>query len=321
MVRADRSSGCRKRVVGDPRPGQPVPPELDRGRRCGRTPRRRRSGRPGLRPTTGRRRRGRPCDSTCRARAVPPSMPISMSVLSRNAGLPASAASAGDPRRRRGSRSPRPGRSRTPARRRSSTSTVPSRHSTVRTSRWRGVVVGGRPGVRGHGVRALPRPHHERVVHQEPAARGVPGGRQHVGAWHVGACGRHVDAVGAEPERPGSAVEDVAEDARRVERREAQPVDRAVGRHQGAGVAVGEEPVVGDRWEGRGAWLTSPSFAGGCGRRRAGASPYLHLRPVVAGTVASPHRDELARLSRAPSPGRRRRARPPPGAGCRWSRT
>ena len=35
-----------------------------------------------------------PFDSTCRARAVPPSMPISMSVLRRNTGPVASAASA-----------------------------------------------------------------------------------------------------------------------------------------------------------------------------------------------------------------------------------
>ena len=47
------------------------------------------------------------------------------------------------------------------------------------------------------------------------------------------------------------AVEQRAEHARRVEARDAQPVDDAVGRDQRAGVAVGEERVVGDRRERR----------------------------------------------------------------------
>ena len=57
---------------------------------------------------------------------------------------------------------------------------------------------------------------------------------------------------GPSRKEPGLAVEQVAEDARRVEARNAEPVDRSVGRDQGAGVAVGEEGVVGDRRKRRG---------------------------------------------------------------------
>ena len=44
----------------------------------------------------------------------------------------------------------------------------------------------------------------------------------------------------AEPKAPGAAVEHRPEDARRVEARHAQPLDRAVGSDQGTGVAVRE---------------------------------------------------------------------------------
>ena len=50
---------------------------------------------------------------------------------------------------------------------------------------------------------------------------------------------------------PACAVEQRAEHARRVEARHAQPVDRAVGRDERAGVAVRQERVVGDRRERR----------------------------------------------------------------------
>ena len=58
--------------------------------------------------------------------------------------------------------------------------------------------------------------------------------------------GRVVDPEGPEPEVARLAVEQGAEHAGRVEAGEAQPVDRPVGRDQGAGVAVGQERVVGD---------------------------------------------------------------------------
>ncbi len=116
-----------------------------------------------------------------------------------------------------------------------------------------GVPVGRRPGVRGHQVGTLARAHREGVVHDDPAAGRVPGGGQDVGARHVRAGGGHVDAVGAEPERAGPAVQQVAERAGRVEGRHAQPVHRAVRCDERAGVAVGEERVVRDRRERRAA--------------------------------------------------------------------
>src|SRR3712207_7950640 len=46
---------------------------------------------------------------------------------------------------------------------------------------------------------------------------------------------------------PGRVVEQPAEDRRAVEAREAQPVDRPVGRRQGRGVTVGQQRVRRDR--------------------------------------------------------------------------
>ena len=156
----------------------------------------------------------------------------------------------------------------------------------MRTSRCVGVLVGRRPGVRGDRVRASSGLDHQRVVHQDPAARGVPGRRQHVRAGHVGARRRHVDAVRSEPERPGSAVEDVAEHARRVERREAQPVDRPVRCDQGTGVAVRQESVVGDGREGGG-------MAHGAVLRESSASRRVAVRPRWTGASGSHHPDEM----------------------------
>ena len=114
-----------------------------------------------------------------------------------------------------------------------------------------GVVVGRRPGVRGDLVGMVARPHGQRVANDRPAARHLPGRDHHVGAGLVGAGGRMVDAERAEPEHARLAVEQAAEDTGRVEARHAQPVDRPVRRDQRAGVAVGDERVVGDRRERR----------------------------------------------------------------------
>ena len=115
-----------------------------------------------------------------------------------------------------------------------------------------GVFVGGRPRVRRDQILAPARAERERVAYRRPAGRRRPGRQQRVGARLVDARGRHVDAERAEPERAGLAVEQRAEHARRVEARHAQPVDRAVGRHQRARVAVGEKRVLGDRRKRRG---------------------------------------------------------------------
>ncbi len=114
-----------------------------------------------------------------------------------------------------------------------------------------GVVVGRRARVGRDVVLALARSHRERVANDHPAARGLPRGHEHVGPRLVGDLRRHVDAERTEPERSRLPVQQAAEDARRVEPRDAQPVDRAVRRDQGSRVTVGQERVVGDRRERR----------------------------------------------------------------------
>ena len=89
------------------------------------------------------------------------------------------------------------------------------------------VLVGRRPGVRRDPVLALARAHGERVADQHPTRRRVPGGRDDVRARLVDACRWHVDPEGPEAEGAVLAVEQGAEDARRVEPRHAEPVDRA----------------------------------------------------------------------------------------------
>ena len=115
-----------------------------------------------------------------------------------------------------------------------------------------GVVVGRRPRVRRDRVLVIAGP-------MVSASRTTT---QPDGVFHVVtstfvpgsyvARRRMVDPERREAEEPGLPVEQAAEDARGVEARNAEPVDRAVRRDQGAGVAVGEEGIVRDRWERRG---------------------------------------------------------------------
>ena len=115
-----------------------------------------------------------------------------------------------------------------------------------------GVVVGRRPGVRRDGVLGAARAHGQRVAHDDPAARGVPRRLEDVGARLVAPAGRDVDPERGEAEVARLAVEQRPEHARRVEARDAEPADAAVGRDERAGVAVREERVLGDRRERRG---------------------------------------------------------------------
>ena len=114
-----------------------------------------------------------------------------------------------------------------------------------------GVLVGRRSRVRGDRVLAAARAHHERVAHDRPPTRGLPRSHQRVGPRLVGPAAGHVDPERTETERTGPPVEQRPEHARRVKTRDAQPVDRAVGRHERARMTVGEECVVGDRGERR----------------------------------------------------------------------
>ena len=134
-----------------------------------------------------------------------------------------------------------------------------------------GVFVGRRTGVRRHEIDAPARPEDQRIPDDHPPRGGLPGRRQHVRAGLVDPGGWHVDAEWPEPERAGLAVEQAAEHAGCVEARHAQPVDRPVRCDQGAGVAVRQEGVLGDRRErgGHRRALRHRVGAGGrAGRRR-----------------------------------------------------
>ena len=108
----------------------------------------------------------------------------------------------------------------------------------------RGAAVGARPR-----LDVVPRTHHQRVAHDDPAGVRLPGGLQDQAARQVAARGGHRDAVGPEPEVSGAAVQDGPEHAGRVRPRHAQPLHRTGGRDQAGVLTVGEERVVGDRRE------------------------------------------------------------------------
>ena len=92
-----------------------------------------------------------------------------------------------------------------------------------------GVVVGRRARVARAVLVVVPGADRERIDHAQPALRRHPGRLDHVRARDVAAPGRHVDAVGADAPAAGAAVEHRAEHRRRVEVRQAHPLDRAVG--------------------------------------------------------------------------------------------
>ena len=114
-----------------------------------------------------------------------------------------------------------------------------------------GVLVGGRPRVGCDRILPAAGPHRQRVAHDHPAGGRLPRGHERVGPRLVDPVAGDVDPERGEPEAARAAVEQRAEHARRVEARDAQPVDRAVRGHERARVAVGEEAVVGDRRERR----------------------------------------------------------------------
>ena len=107
----------------------------------------------------------------------------------------------------------------------------------------RGAAVVRSPGPVGHGL------DHQEVLDEQPSRRGVPGRLQHHGPGHVAPMVRHEGAGGTEAEVAGRAVQEGAEDARGVRPREAQPLDGAVRGDETAGLAVRDEPIVGDRWK------------------------------------------------------------------------
>ena len=115
-----------------------------------------------------------------------------------------------------------------------------------------GVVVGRRACVGRDLVLVVPGANGQGIADDDPTRRRPPGRGKDVGPRLVHSRRRVVDAEGPEAEGAGTPVEQAAEDARGVERWNAQPVDGAVRGHERAGVAVGEKRVVRDRRERRG---------------------------------------------------------------------
>ena len=120
----------------------------------------------------------------------------------------------------------------------------------------------------------VPRPDQEHVAHDDPAARRAPARLEDVRARQVAARGRHLDVGRPEPEPAGVAVEDRPEHARRVEARQAEPLDVAVRRHERAGLAVRQEAVLGDRRE-------------RAGRDAPVGRPLRHRRAAAAGSSSA----------------------------------
>ena len=100
------------------------------------------------------------------------------------------------------------------------------------------VVVRGWPGVRRDLVLARVRPHRQRVPHLDPAQRRLPCRQEDVRARLVHPRGGWLIPYGASRKYPAWRSSRLPNDARRVERGHAEPVDRPVGRDERAGVAV-----------------------------------------------------------------------------------
>ena len=114
-----------------------------------------------------------------------------------------------------------------------------------------GIVIGRGTRMRRDLILVIPRPDRERVANDDPARRRLPRRLEDVRAGLVRAGSGMGDRKGTEAERTRLPVEHAAEDARRVEGRDAEPVDGAVGCDQRTGVAVRQECVVRDRRERR----------------------------------------------------------------------
>ena len=209
-------------------------------------------------------------------------------------------------RRRPASTRPARGRSRRPARRPARPRRWPSRHSTVRTSMCSASSsAGGRVcGVtssswsRGPIVSASRTTTQPLGVFQVVSRTFVPG--------IVRPRRRVVDPERREPEEAGLAIEQAAEHARRVEARDAEPVDRAVRRDERARVAVGEERVLRDRRERRrrGRALRAGSAVGSTARHAVTQGPCQRPWPATS-FVAPPPGPTIPARTRAPAAARR----------------
>ena len=96
----------------------------------------------------------------------------------------------------------------------------------------------------------MPGADRERVGDDQPPGARHPGRLDDVRPGEVAAARRHRDVDRREAKAAGVAVEHLApEHARPVDARQAQPLDVAVRTDEGADLAIGEEAVLGDRWE------------------------------------------------------------------------
>ena len=155
------------------------------------------------------------------------------------------------------------------------------------------VVVGRGAGVRRDLVLPVAGAHRQRVANEHPAGGGLPRGGHDVRPGLVDARRRHVDPERAEPERARLAVQQHPEHARRVEARHAEPVDRTVRGHEGGGVAVGQEGVVGDRRERR---RRRGALRGGLlgGAHAATQGPRQEPRPATRPSAAAGPQDPFS---------------------------
>src|SRR5207253_348575 len=88
-----------------------------------------------------------------------------------------------------------------------------------------GVLVGRGTRVWRDVVLSVARSHRQRLANRRPSGWRLPRGDQRVGARLVDPAAGHVDPEWPHTKRPRAAVEQRAEDAGRVESRDAQPVD------------------------------------------------------------------------------------------------
>ena len=100
--------------------------------------------------------------------------------------------------------------------------------------------------VRDRVLDVVPRAHHHRVADDHPAGVGLPRGLQDQAARQVTPGGRRRDAVGAQPEVPGAAIQDCPEHAGRIGPWHAQPLHRSTRGDQAGVLAVGKKGVIGD---------------------------------------------------------------------------
>ena len=178
-----------------------------------------------------------------------------------------------------------------------------------------GVVVGRRTAV---GVRSLvtivmPGPDEQDIPHDDPAGRGRPARLEHHRARQV-PVGRRNEEVGrAHPKPACVSIQDGAEDAGRVDTREAEPLDVAARRHQGHDLAVGEECVVPDGRERRPArrWGRGVAHASACSTASTSSSTLMPF-PTRNPPVSSAWFQVTSNSSRLISPDATNPARTPP---------